>query len=164
MSAETGTGEPTAGEATGDVQELLERFGVIRVGEVRLGVQGRSCAGLIDLFRTTALPRSPAWVLGVLYLRGRIVPLLDTGRLLGIERRGPYAAGLVVSSGRSTGVLAVDEMVAFEPYDVRGVSAVNGSTSPRLKSLSEGVLIAGGAPVVVLEVDSLFRAARIHST
>lgn len=167
MIADTGTPEPANGEATEDVLESLEqweRFGVLRVGEARLAVEGRWCAGLIEISRKTSLPRSPAWMLGVLYLRGTIVPLLDTGRLLGIERREPYTAGLVVSAGGATGVLAAEEMVGFEPYDVRRTAAVNDSVSPRLKSFSEGVLIAGAVPVVVLDVVSLLRSARAPST
>lgn len=158
------TAAPPAGAGADDHPQQLERFGVLRVGGVRLGVEGRHCSGLIEISRPTPLPWSQDFVLGVLYLRGAIVPLLDAGRLLGIERSGPYATGLVISSGAGTGVLAADEMVTFEPYDLRGVTPVNGSVSPRLKSFSQGVLIVDGTPVVWLDTPSLLTVVRDQRT
>jgi purine-binding chemotaxis protein CheW len=57
--------------------------------------------------RLTALPGAPAAALGVLNVRGRVVPVLDLGRLLGLEPVGRIAAVAVVGTSRGPAGLAL---------------------------------------------------------
>jgi len=82
------------------------------------------------------LPDSPPWVLGIIDVRGRIVPVVDGRRRLGLPEREDWLRAVIVLIERERGQesgLVVDEardMVritpdAIEPtHDVAGVFAV----------------------------------------
>ena len=92
-----------------------------------------------EVFRFAAvmpLPDSPPWVLGVIDVRGRVVPVVDGRRRLGLPEREDWLRAVVVlmehERGREAG-LVVDEAfdmvrittAAIEPTgDAAGVFAV----------------------------------------
>ena len=77
----------------------------------------------------TPLPDSPAWVLGILNLRGRSVPVLDLRRRLGLT---PIEVGLdaaivvVEDSGKTVGLL-VDEVAEVVDIDDNSLEPPTGS-------------------------------------
>jgi len=56
----------------------------------------------------TPVPRAPAGVLGVLNLRGEVVPVLDTARLLGVGHAAAAAHVAVAETARGPAALAAD--------------------------------------------------------
>jgi chemotaxis signal transduction protein len=58
----------------------------------------------------TAVPGSPASILGVRNLRGQILPVVDLALLLGIARTVPPAHLLVAEAGGRQAGLAIDEV------------------------------------------------------
>jgi purine-binding chemotaxis protein CheW len=57
--------------------------------------------------RLTSLPTAPRSVVGLFNLRGDVVPLLDTGMLLGLAAVGGAAYAVVVETPRGVAGLAV---------------------------------------------------------
>lgn len=81
----------------------------------------------------TPLPRAPAHVLGMINLRGVVLPVIDFGALLGQEARPPVASSVVVVAeiaGRQVGlmvdavcdILSVDEAMV-QPAQTLGALA-----------------------------------------
>ncbi|HVT59229.1 MAG TPA: chemotaxis protein CheW [Thermoanaerobaculia bacterium] len=115
------------------------RIGIFRLGGRLFGVAGELCRQFVELDSVTLVPQAPAHLLGVIQLRGRIVPVVDLRRLLGLA---PLAAGrpgamfpqagpappagrpaslavlpaLIVEAERLEAALAIDEIVGFESF------------------------------------------------
>lgn len=85
---------------------------------------------VVEVFRmvaVTPLPEAPPWMLGVMNVRGRVIPLIDLRVRLGMPPREPDLSTpiVVVETGGATAGLVADEVVevlalpdeAVEPPD-----------------------------------------------
>lgn len=128
-----------------------------------VGVAGERYALLVDAVREVArvetlsqLPGAGNAVLGLVTLRGEIVPVLDTAALLGARGEVAPRTVVVIDMGGTRAALAVDEVV-----DV--------TTMPVELEPAEGPLLAGSAVVVdrlvgVVDVKALLAAAAGEAT
>jgi purine-binding chemotaxis protein CheW len=108
LSEVQGSEETVVAEAQQAVQR--ERFVVVQLGEERYGLP---VAAVDEVVRRpeslTRLPKAPAYVQGVLNLRGRIVPVIDQRQRFSVE--GAAGAGgriVVVTLGALQAGFAVD--------------------------------------------------------
>lgn len=111
----------------------------------------------------TRLPQSPTYMLGMLNLRGSIVPVIDMRVRFGLEH-APFTPLTVIvvlsvqtSSGRRAFGLVVDSV-----SDVVDIDAAALKETPSLKSKASVELIKGLATVadhmlILLDVDELIR-------
>jgi purine-binding chemotaxis protein CheW len=60
--------------------------------------------------RVTRLPSAPAGLVGLVNVRGEIVPLFDAAALVGAPEGGPLAFAVVVRSHEGPGALAVPRL------------------------------------------------------
>jgi len=83
--------------------------------------------------RVTPLPTAPDAVRGVFNLRGDVVPLFDTGRILGLASivGEPYAV-LVETEHGVAGLLATDMPVTVRLHESVGHSDLEGTTETYL--------------------------------
>ena len=104
--------------------------------------------------RVTQVPTSPPVVRGVFNVRGDIVPLLDTGLLLGLRpvTEEPYA--VLVETPHGTAGLVATEM----PLTVRLNESVGHSD---MEGTTETSLVADVRLAVALDVPVLLSPARI---
>lgn len=89
------------------------RFCTFRVGGDCFAVDAERVAEVIRESRVTRVPLAPEAVLGLVHLRGRIVPIIDLADRLGVPRVPGRAAGthlIVEVQGDHYGLL-VDEML-----------------------------------------------------
>lgn len=152
MPAETALAAETLAELA-CLQAQGRLYGV-DVRHVREVVRGRE---------VTPLPRAPALIEGVIDLRGAVLPVVDLGRALGgapaVE--GPAARIAVLDVGDLAFGLRVDaalEVIPVSPEDLR-------ETPPLAARAGYDVVRAvvrrpGGAPVLVLSLESLLAAVQ----
>ncbi|MGC8937404.1 MAG: chemotaxis protein CheW, partial [Thermodesulfovibrio sp.] len=92
---------------------------------------------IIKLPQITIMPGVPFYVEGVTNLRGRVIPIVNLKRILGIEEETVAGKVVVVSSGRAvfgalvdniTGVVNIDEkeIESAEEFMQHGQSAIEG--------------------------------------
>ncbi|WP_374574885.1 chemotaxis protein CheW [Phenylobacterium sp.] len=89
---------PQAGE------ELIE----VRIGDQQYAIDIMSVREIRGWTTSTPLPHAPAHVLGMINLRGAILPVVDLGARLGIGSTTPSASSVVVVAhinGREVGLL-----------------------------------------------------------
>lgn len=114
------TGEPAGGEyltfALGS-----EHYGVdiLRVREIR------------GLDAVTRLPEAPPWVLGVINLRGAVIPVVDLRRKLGLPEveHGEFTVMIVLDvDGRTVGAVVdgVEDVVRLTPDQIRPPPELDG--------------------------------------
>jgi chemotaxis signal transduction protein len=104
----------------------------------------------------TPLPGAPAGVLGVLNLRGEVVPLLDTARLLGIGRVAGVEYAAVADTDHGLAALAVDG----EPTTV----ALGPPAGPAESPAGVARYAVGDGLVVLLDLGELVAPDRVAAT
>lgn len=109
----------------------------------------------------TRMPEAPAHMLGVLNLRGAIVPIIDMRRRIGIEPVEPSALTVVVvlsvesSRGRRDFGLVVDgvsDVLDLPSDDIRPAPEVNEACGEELVS---GLAPLGERMVLLLDIDRM---------
>ena len=115
-------------------------------------VVAREVIAAVDI---TPLPTAPPSVLGVCNVRGEIIPVFDTGVLLGL---GPLptheSIAIVETAVGPAGLATTDVGTAVELGEPAGTTDGPATT---------GAFATGGALTVLLDVDTLLSPARVAS-
>ena len=124
---------------------------LFRVGGSVYGCDITEAREIIPLRPMTRLPGAPAFVRGLLNVRGTIVTVLDLGVRLDAGRAAITDGSILLVRHRERLVgLVVDEVADVRVLDV---DADEGGGD----GIVRGVATADGAPVVVLDLDTLIK-------
>lgn len=109
--------------------------------------------------KVTRIPQSPAFILGVLNLRGAIVPIMDLRLRFGLpaqERDALTVTIIVAVEGRHFGMVvdAVSDVLDVEPGQVRPVPEFGQAIDANYLG---GLVPSGERMVLLLQVDRLLR-------
>lgn len=110
---------PEQTNAAGEV-ELLS----FRVGENEYSVDIMSVREIRGWSRATSLPHAPAYVRGVINLRGAVLPVIDLALRLGLDVTEPNDRNVIIVidvDGRSIGlrVDAVSDILSFQQSELQ---------------------------------------------
>ena len=136
-----------------------ETFILFTVAGTTYGVRSRDVAHVEMVEQVTAVPNAPAFVDGVVFSRGQVVPALNLRARFGFERAAcDLATRLVVvqTGGRSVG-LVVDgarEFASFDPSLIRPPSAALAGLSGRYL---EGIANVADRLILVLDLPQVLR-------
>ena len=95
----------------------------------------------------TTIPLSPTGLLGVVNVRGEIVPLLDTGVLTGTGALNASPFAVLVSGQKDMVALAAEELPIAADFEE--------PVGPGSRSGELGVYSSGGRLVVLIDIDEL---------
>lgn len=129
---------------------------IFRLGSEHYGLGIEHVEGIIRFEQPTPVPRAPESVLGVINLRGRVIPVVDLCRRLGRAPLEPTAVSRIIvveGSGGAVG-LAVDEaseVTSIPLGDVR--SAPDTAMSVETAEMLEGVADRDGELVILLDLE-----------
>lgn len=138
---------------------LAGKYLTFQLGAESYGVEILKVQEIIGLVPITRIPRAPAFVRGVINLRGRIIPVMDLRRRFGLEAQADTERTCVVvtqvarAEGRMTMGLLVDEVsevlnVAQDQIEASPSFGTNVDTSFLL-----GMAKFGQKVVMLLDVD-----------
>jgi chemotaxis signal transduction protein len=113
---------------------------VLPIGEDRYGIELTDVREVVPEPLLTPVPGAPAAVLGVVNLRGEVVPVLDTAQLLGLPALERLAYAVIAECDAGLAGLASDG----EP-----------TTAALHEPAGEGRFALAGGVVSVLELDDL---------
>ena len=106
------------GLSAADDEAAVDRIQVLlmEIGKERFALDADLCRTITKAGRLTRLPRMPAFVLGVLNLRGEIISVVDLGVLFGLGTReqGPKARFVVLESHGSRVACLADRIIGIE--------------------------------------------------
>lgn len=147
-----------AGEPT-----VPQRLVLFEVGEHRFGIPIESIREIVDPRPCTPLPGSPAFVCGLINLRGRLVTVLDLGGRLGLPAASAHPGhSLVILDHGATRVgLAVEEVAGIVEVDPEAL----GVAAESLRSLHidreylRGVGEADDRLFIALDTGAILRSA-----
>lgn len=140
----------------GLVEQGSRPYVIFRLGAEEYGLGIARVSGIIRYETATPVPKAPESVLGVLNLRGRVIPVVDLCERLGRGKLTPSAhSRIIVVDGEAGPVgLAVDEAseVVAIPTDSIGV-APDTALSASTADMIEGVADRAGRLVILLDLD-----------
>ncbi len=139
-----------------DLGGTRHSFVVFRLGDEEYGLPIASVGSIIRFEPATAVPRAPQAVLGVINLRGRVIPVVDLAMRFGRERFAPTPGSrIIVAEGAEGGVgIAVDaasEVTSFAADDILPVP--EGILTPETARAFSGVVQRGDSLVILIDLD-----------
>jgi len=143
--------KPEAVADTGNAAEAL----VFAVGSERYAIAVEHIVEIQPLRQLTPLPGSPQWILGIVHLGGRILPVFDLLPILHKPDKGLSERDKVVVVRHGADELGV---LATEVVGLQAISrpAADESASAVPSGASPNVSFVTGDGVIVLDPDSLF--------
>ena len=151
--------EPGADKVTftGDTQQFL----TFALGGEEYGVEILKIQEIKGFSAITPLPNAPAYVKGVLNLRGTIVPIVDLRKkfgLPGVEYTKFTVIVVVQVQGQTMGFIvdAVSDVLTVAGTDIQATPDLHGQVDTT--SLT-GLAKAGEKLVILLDIDKVLNAA-----
>lgn len=140
------------------MQEANNEYVTIRLAGQLLGIPVLLVQDVLKPQKITPVPLSPAWVAGVLNLRGRIVTAIDLRARLGLP---PRASGekaemsVVIDYRQEPYSLLIDSIGEVLRLDEQQFEKNPVTLNPRWREVSNGVFRLEKELLVVLDVDRL---------
>lgn len=154
----------TAPERTSAQVTVVDReFFCFKLGELRLGVASEFVREVIRAGMVTPLPRSPAFILGVVGHRGEVLPMIDLLRFLarGESRVGPRTRLFIGASGANTAALVADSIIGLKRIAVQSILPPPlGSDASAEHLVGVVTEAAEKSPLTLLDFAKIMSAAR----
>lgn len=154
-----------AGADTANADSAKEQYLSFILGREEYGVDIQKVQEIKGWDTVTRVPYSPAYVLGVINLRGSIVPVIDLRIRFGLER-APHEATTVIIVVHVPGERGerIVGMVVDAVSDVYDIAAENIRPPPDALGSVEKVFVRGlacqdGKMLILLDVDGLVLAS-----
>jgi chemotaxis signal transduction protein len=126
---------------------------LLHIGEDSYAVPMRDAREVLDAPVLTSLPTSPSSVLGLCNLRGEIVPVFDTGVLLGLGPLASFTSVAIIETGLGpAGLATTDRGESVELGDAVALTEGPGTA---------GAFAVGSGLAVLIDVEALLSPARV---
>jgi purine-binding chemotaxis protein CheW len=144
---------PLAAETEDEIEVLA-----CHMGDERYAVETRHLRAVQWAASVTPVPCTPAFVVGIVSVRGEIVTLLDLATMIGLRSvpvlgEGPLPVLLVGLTGMRTG-LVVDEVIGVERIKTSALQA-----APSGREFVRGI---GPEDTILLDVEALLGSGRFN--
>ncbi|HEY4091216.1 MAG TPA: chemotaxis protein CheW [Luteibacter sp.] len=145
--------------STAAVADEAAQYLTVNLGTEEYGVDILAVREIRGWTPVTRIPQAPSYVLGVLNLRGAIVPVLDLRLRFGLAREEYTATTvcvIVMVAGRQFGVVvdAVSDVVEVSPSGIRPVPDMGTTVDTEYL---KGLTSVGERMVLLLDVDRLLQ-------
>ncbi|MET4676423.1 chemotaxis protein CheW [Luteibacter sp. ME-Dv--P-043b] len=142
-----------------DASEEAAQYLTVNLGNEEYAVDILAVREIRGWTAVTRIPQAPPYVLGVLNLRGAIVPVLDLRLRFSLDREDYTATTvtvIVMVNGRQFGVVvdAVSDVVEVAPGSIRPVPDMGTSVDTEYL---KGLTSVGERMVLLLDVDRLLQ-------
>ncbi|MDO8476975.1 MAG: chemotaxis protein CheW [Candidatus Rokubacteria bacterium] len=131
---------------------------LVKLAGSRFAVEVRYAREVVVFDEHTMVPLAPSHLLGVVNLRGSVMPLVDIRPFLGLEaaRAARETRALVVECDGDQAALLIDEVEGLEPLE--GLAPAGNGDEVRDQDFSAGRLEREGGVVTLLDVRRILGA------
>ncbi len=142
------------------MQEISE-FAIFSLDDQEYGIDIKNVKTIERIGRITRVPRAPEFIDGVINLRGEIIPVADTRKLLGFSSKENDGAARII-------IVEVNDylvgMKVDRVYDVQAIKLEDIDNSKQLienlkNSFIKGVINFDGRLITILGIEKIFIAA-----
>ncbi len=143
--------------ASQDVAESLLEFLCFRVSDEIYGINIMDIKEIIKPREVTEVPRAPAFVSGVLSLRGTIIPIIDMRVRLGLAREEPTGKErvIVIRNNNSLSGLLVDEVIQVVQVPPDAVEAAPTVLDGIDRDFVSGIGRSEGRLIIILNLENI---------
>lgn len=129
-----------------------------RIGGQEFCVNIMSVREIRGWTRATALPHAPGYMLGVVNLRGVVLPIIDLSARLGMKPAEPTERHVIIvaRSNRKTVGLLVDAVSDILTVTEEHLQPTPEISSDMEKQYARGILAIEGRMICLMELDGLF--------
>jgi purine-binding chemotaxis protein CheW len=143
------------------IEDETSQFITFRIQNYEYGVDISSIKEIKGWMNVTALPNTPKYVLGVINLRGTVVPIFDLKCRFGLGHSEPTKSHviLIITVGtRLMGLLvdAVTEIITIKAFEIREVPSIQANDANEAASIFRGVVNYDKRMIVLLVADEIF--------
>lgn len=129
-----------------------------RIGDQEFCVNIMSVREIRGWTKATGLPHSPSYVMGVINLRGAVLPIIDLSARLGMRRAEPTPRHVIIVAqvkNRVVGLLveAVSDILTVTDENIQPVPEVSSDLE---KQYARGILAIEKRMICLIELDALF--------
>ena len=129
-----------------------------RIGEQEFCVNIMSVREIRGWTPATPLPHAPPYVMGVINLRGAVLPIIDLSARLGMKDAEPTARHVIIVAqvkSRIVGLLveAVSDILTITEDNIQPVPEVSSDLE---KQYARGILSIDKRMICMIELDALF--------
>jgi len=144
----------TARNLTAGDRELI----AFRIGDQEFCVNIMSVREIRGWTPATAMPHSPAYVLGVINLRGAVLPIIDLSSRLGMKPAEPSARHVIIVAqfkNQIAGLLvdAVSDILTVTDENIQPVPEVSSDLE---RQYARGIFAIDKRMICMIELDALF--------
>ncbi|HUS36452.1 MAG TPA: chemotaxis protein CheW [Verrucomicrobiae bacterium] len=149
---------------------MITRVLTLTVGKELYAVEVSNVREIIRPMEISPVPRAPAEYLGVINLRGKIVPVIDLRIKFGLEfsGRGERACIVVVQSGMRSGAQKMTGLLVDEVQEVTTLNLAEIEEAPNFGAAMDTTFVRGlakskGRVTILLDLERLLGASRAES-
>lgn len=133
-------------------------FIAFRIGDQEFTVNIMSVREIRGWTQATALPHTPAYMKGVISLRGAVLPIVDLAHRLGMKPAEPTARHVIIVAqirDRVIGLLvdAVSDILTVTDDNIQPTPEI---ASDLERSFARGILAIEGRMICLIELEALF--------
>jgi purine-binding chemotaxis protein CheW len=140
-----------------DEDTQKDKYLTFHLGSEDYGIEIRHVTEIIGIQKITVIPEMPAYIKGVINLRGKIIPVMDVRLRFRLDERAydERTCVIVVNIRESAIGLVVDtvsEVADIPESQIEAASGINGS---RANAFIKGIGKLGEDIKIILDVDKL---------
>jgi purine-binding chemotaxis protein CheW len=139
---------------TGETLEII----AFRLHDQELCVRTTTIREIRGWGPATHIPHSPAEVLGVMNLRGTVIPIIDLACKLGMPLTEPTErSAIVVAEVHGTAIgLVVDRVSDILTIPVESLQPVPNMNTPKATDYSDGIIVQDTGMICFLNLERMF--------
>ena len=149
---------PANGDETKIIKEIFQYI-VIKLGEENFGIDINYIDNILRMQQITRVPKVPAYLKGVINLRGEVIPVMSLRLKMGLEEdvinRDTRIIILKIESEGSVGVLVDEVREVIKLYEDQIESTTGEGVSPESRRFVSAVGQNGSELISILDIAAI---------
>jgi chemotaxis signal transduction protein len=139
--------------------DIIKEYLVIDVGTALIGIQVeylREVFDIQDMNDVIRIPFSPQYILGIINVRGEIVPVLSFEQVLGLEESDAQYTKMVIIDEKFKIAFPVKDIVDLKSQEIKSLTAIKDIKRPADEQLFFQEFEYDGRKVIIVDVLKLY--------
>ena len=139
---------------------IMEKALVFSLGSQEFSVQISAVKEIKEWAKATPFPEAPAFVEGVVNVRGSVIPLVNMAQMMGVSDDNDEKKAIIfLKDDKKIIGFSVSNVTDISDIDEEDFRPLPELSSDNLKYYSNGILSLGGRLVFSVNVSSLFEGS-----
>ncbi len=144
--------------------DIMKEFLVIDSGTTLIGIQVeylREVFDITDMNDVIPIPFSPSYILGIVNVRGEIVPVLSFEQVLGLEETDVTYTKMVVIEEKFKVAFPVKDVVDLKAHEIKSLTAIRDIKRPVDEQLFFQEFEYEGKRVIIVDILKMYGTSHL---